>query len=118
MAFEQYDVVTALFPFTDAPVRKTRPVVVLSTGTFNAAHGHIIGAMITTAAHSRWPSDHVILDPAASGLKRPSVVRWKVFTLPFTVIGGCIGAMAEPDRRMLSEAFATIAPSASGFGKD
>ena len=48
--FERWDIVTALFPFTEAPIRKPRPVLILSNGTFNRGHGHLIGCMITTGA--------------------------------------------------------------------
>ena len=61
---DRWDVVTALFPFTDAPVSKPRPVLVLSNAAFNRAHAHVIGCMITTGARSRWPSDHAIRDLA------------------------------------------------------
>ena len=64
MAFERWDVVTALFPFTDVAIRRPRPVLVLSGAGFNRNHGHLIGCMITRAARSRWPSDHDILDLA------------------------------------------------------
>jgi mRNA interferase MazF len=98
MAFERWDVVTALFPFTDAAVRKPRPVLVLSNEGFNQMHGHVIGSMITTGARSRWPSDHAIVDLLPTGLTHPSVVRWKLFTLPFTVIGRRIGTLGAVDR--------------------
>ncbi|RZK96452.1 MAG: type II toxin-antitoxin system PemK/MazF family toxin [Methylobacterium sp.] len=106
MTFERFDVLTALFPFLDIPVRKPRPILVLSAGAFNAGHGHVIGAMITTAAAGSWPSDHVIQDLAAAGLKHRSVVRWKVFTLPDTVIGQRIGVLDGADRRAVDAAWA------------
>ncbi|MER2265906.1 type II toxin-antitoxin system PemK/MazF family toxin [Methylobacterium oxalidis] len=96
--YDRFDVLTALFPFVDIPQRKPRPILVLSTAAFNAAHGHLIAAMITTGAGSRWPSDHAIADLAAAGLQHPSVVRWKLFTLGFGRIGRRIGALAEADR--------------------
>lgn len=98
MAFERWDLVKALFPFTDVPVRKPRPVLVLSSGRFNHEHGHIIGCMITTAAGGRWASDIPITDLAKAGLARSSVVRWKMFTLPFDLIGGRIGSLGDEDR--------------------
>lgn len=99
MAFERWDILTAPFPFVDAPVRKPRPVLVLSGGQFNRQNGHVIAAMITTGARSRWPGDHAILDLAATGLNHPSVVRWKVFTLPFDAISRRIGELASADRQ-------------------
>lgn len=99
---ERWDVVTALFPFTDAAVRKPRPVLVLSNRAFNRDHRHVIGAMITTAAHSRWPSDHVIGDLRATGLDRASIVRWKLFTLPADLMGRRIGMLGPEDRAHVS----------------
>jgi mRNA interferase MazF len=106
--YERWDVVTALFPFTDVPVRRPRPVLVLSHGGFNRQHGHVIGAMITTGAGSRWQSDHEIADLPATGLSHPSLVRWKVFTLPGELLGRRIGTLGEADRSRVAVALATI----------
>jgi len=95
---ERWDVVTALFPFTETAVRKPRPVLVLSNRTFNRDHRHIMGAMITTAARSRWPSDHEITDLGTTGLEHASIVRWKLFTLPLALLGRRIGMLAPNDR--------------------
>jgi mRNA interferase MazF len=95
---DRWEVVTALFPFADAPVRKPRPVLVLSNRAFNAAHAHLVGCMITTGAVSRWPSDHAIADLPPTGLTHASVVRWKVFTLPEGVVARRIGALSADDR--------------------
>ncbi|MGU3539118.1 type II toxin-antitoxin system PemK/MazF family toxin [Methylobacterium sp. A54F] len=95
--YERFDVLTALFPFLDLPQRKPRPILVLSTGAFNAMHGHLIAAMITTGAGSHWPSDYAITDLAAAGLQHRSVIRWKVFTLAFGGIGRRIGHLSDID---------------------
>ncbi len=108
MAFERWDLVKALFPFTDVPVRKPRPVLVLSNGRFNVAHGHIVGCMVTTAAAGRWPSDVPITYLAEAGLAHPSVVRWKTFTLPFGVIAGRIGSLEHDDRVSMAARLAEI----------
>lgn len=98
MTFERWDVVTALFPFTEVAARKPRPVVVLSNDSFNREHGHLICCMVTTGAGSTWPSDHRLVDLAACGLSHASLVRWKVFTLPISVVGKRIGALGGVDR--------------------
>jgi mRNA interferase MazF len=105
---ERWDVVTALFPFTDAAARKPRPVLVLSRENFNRRHGHVIGCMITTGAGSRWPSDHAIADLGATGLSHPSLVRWKVFTLPGALLGRRIGTLGDVDRAGITAQMATI----------
>ena len=108
MAFERWDVVTALFPFTETPVRKPRHVLVLSAGTFNIQHGHVIGCMITTALRSRWPSDIPIVELVSTGLAHTSFVRWKLFTIPFELIGSQIGQLAESDRGPVAARMAYI----------
>lgn len=108
MAFERWDLVKALFPFTDMPVRKPRPVLVLSNGRFNIEHGHIIGCMVTTAARGRWPSDVPIADLSEAGLSHASVVRLKMFTLPFDLIGGRIGSLGQSDRAPMTARLAGI----------
>jgi mRNA-degrading endonuclease toxin of MazEF toxin-antitoxin module len=105
---KRWDVVTALFPFTDAPIKKPRPMLILSNVTFNRSHGHVIGCMITTGANSTWPSDHRIADLPACGLSHPSLVRWKVFTLPTHLLGRRIGALAEGDKVSVAAMLARI----------
>jgi mRNA interferase MazF len=108
MTFERWDIVTALFPFGDLEVRRPRPVLVLSTADFNGDHGHVIGAMITTAARSHWPTDHRISDLSSAGLRRDCVVRWKLFTLPLATIARRIGGLGMIDRAPAAARLFTI----------
>lgn len=55
--YERWDVVVVPFPFTDVPVVKRRPALVLSNSQFQNDHHHVVCGMITSAAHSDWPSD-------------------------------------------------------------
>lgn len=102
------DVVIVPFPFVDVAAEKRRPSVVLSRQAFNDAHGHSICAMITTAQRSRWPSDIVIDDLPAAGLPRACVVRWKLFTLPNTIILRRAGRLANRDYGNVLAAARTI----------
>lgn len=92
------DVIVVSFPFVDVAAEKRRPSLVLSRKSFNQANGHSICAMITTAARTRWQSDVDIDDLRAAGLRRPCVVRWKLFTLPNEIILKRAGAMGALDR--------------------
>ncbi len=103
--YDRWDVLTALFPFTDVTVKKPRPVLVLSTPVFMVDHQHVIGAMITTASNSVWPTDFTISDLTAAGISHPSVVRWKVFTLPLDNIGKKIGRLSENDIREITKVY-------------
>jgi len=95
---EAGDVVVVPFPFVDVAGDKRRPSLVLSRRTFNQSSGHSICAMITTAGGGRWSTDVAIDDFAAAGLKRPCVVRWKLFTLPNEIILKRAGALGSLDR--------------------
>ena len=98
MICEQGAVVVVPFPFVDRPIVKRRPALVCSREAFNGDNGHSVMAMITTAAHSTWPSDIAIHDLTSAGLTHASVVRWKVFTLPNDLIQRQAGRLSEGDR--------------------
>lgn len=98
MIFERFDVVVVSFPFVDAPKSKPRPALVLSISAFNRANRHTVLAMITRATHTRWPSDHVIVDLGSAGLRHASVVRWKLFTLDNRIMQRRIGTLGQNDR--------------------
>jgi mRNA interferase MazF len=108
MTFEQFDVVVVPFPFVDTTRSKPRPALALSTRAFARTHGHTILAMITRGSTTRWPSDHAIGDLGPTGLRHPSVVRWKIFTLDTRVISRRIGRLATPDANACSRALARL----------
>jgi mRNA interferase MazF len=97
MICDRFDVVVP-FPFVDSLLRRPRPALVLSTSAFNRANRHTILAMITRAAQTRWPSDHIIVGLGPAGLRHASVVRWKLFTLDNRIIGRRLGGLERKDR--------------------
>lgn len=104
MICEFGDVAIVPFPFVDKVIRKLRPTVVLSKAEFNDDNGHTMLAMVTSATHSHWPTDIAITDGSAAGLRHPSTLRWKVFTLPNELIQRKIGALGAMDRKALKSA--------------
>lgn len=86
MIFDRFETAVVPFPFSDMPVQKRRPALVLSSRTFNEESGQTIMAMITTAKDSAWPSDLPIGDIASAGLVPNCMIRWKVMTLPNSAI--------------------------------
>lgn len=105
------DVLVVRFPFTDLSIAKPRPAVAISTEAFSTAHDQTILAMVTTGAGSTWPTDVLIEDLPAAGLKHQSLVRWKLFTLTNDQLTVRIGHLAPPDRNRL----VTVAGSVLGF---
>jgi mRNA interferase MazF len=80
------------------PVLKRRPAIVLSNIRFNRDNAATLVGMITTAKASVWPSDHPIGDLAAAGLSLPCIVRWRLATIPNSLIQRKLGRLAAIDR--------------------
>jgi len=92
------DVVVVPFPFTDKLSNKRRPALVVSSDSdFNAESGHVVLAMITSAANSPWPLDVELSDLTSAGLSSPSKVRMKLFTLDARLIIKTAGRLATDD---------------------
>jgi mRNA interferase MazF len=60
--------------------------------------------MVTRAAHTRWPSDHEIVELPPTGLRAASVVRFKIFTLDHRLLQRRIGRLIERDVRTCTAA--------------
>ncbi len=107
MICERFDTIVVPFPFSDIPVLKRRPAIVLSNSRFNAENAATLVGMITTAKASVWPSDHPINDLSAAGLDHPCIVRWRLATIPNSLIQRKLGRLAAIDRlsceRLLAE---------------
>ena len=109
MTCEPWQVVVVPFPFTDRATIKRRPALVLSAKAFNR-HGHSVLAMVTSASHRPWPGDTALLDLTAAGLKTPSLVRLKLFTLDNRFITRRLGVLAARDRRAVAAEVQTHLP--------
>ena len=107
MICDRFDTIVVPFPFSEVPVLTRRPAIVLSNARFNRDNGATLVGMITTAKASVWPSDHAITDLAAAGLSVPCIVRWRLATIPNTLIQRKLGRLAAIDRlsceRLLAE---------------
>lgn len=98
MICERFETIVVPFPFSDMPVIKRRPAVVVSGRDFNSTNNSTVVAMITTAKASSWPSDVMIRDLTSANLNVPCLVRWKLATIPNTLIQKKLGLMAPLDR--------------------
>lgn len=109
MSHRQFDVVIVPFPFTDRPIAKKRPALILSnTGNFGDRIGHSVLAMITSAKHSPWPLDIEVSDLEAAGLPMPSRIRMKLFTLDHRLILDRRGRLGEVDLQGVKQALTQL----------
>lgn len=102
---DRFDVVIVPFPFTDLPVRKRRPALVLSQAAFNGINLTAICAMITSARDSEWHEDQPIEDLDAAGLRSACKVRMKLFSMGLQHISSPVGRLASPDQAKVKGAF-------------
>ncbi len=102
------DVVDVPFPFIDAPEKKLRPALVLSDQHFQQASGAIILMMITSAVRSRWDSDIVLDDWQAAGLRKASILRFKIFTLDEQLVGSRRGTLSDKDQQKVRKSLKNI----------
>jgi mRNA interferase MazF len=108
MICEPGAVVVVPFPFSDLPIAKPRPALVLSPAEMNGQTGQTLMAMITTAARSNWPHDVEIVDLDTAGLSRTCHVRWKLFSIDNRLIARQTGELSASDRKAAARAAASV----------
>ena len=108
MTYKQFDVVVVPFPFTELNAEKRRPALVLSTEDFNKQSENCVLAMITSQNNPNWPLDIRIGSLQKTGLKSPSMVRMKFFTLDNRLIIKKLGGLSGKDQKSVKEALHTL----------
>lgn len=108
MICDRYETIVVPFPFSDIPVLKRRPAVVLSGKKFNDDNSATVVAMITTAKATSWPSDIILKDLASANLPQPCLVRWRLATIPNALILRKLGVISAIDRLACEREFANI----------
>ena len=97
MISDQWDIVRVPFPFTDRAAVKKRPAAVLATRAFNFVAGYTIMAMITKRGQSSWLNDYGLQGWEQAGLRFPSWIRLKLFTLENTLLIDKLGVLQPVD---------------------
>ncbi|MGH9199143.1 MAG: type II toxin-antitoxin system PemK/MazF family toxin [Acidimicrobiia bacterium] len=96
--FRRGDIVLVPFEFTDRPIRKRRPALVISSEAYHKARQDVIIAAITS--RMRRPllyGDHLIGQWQQGGLLKPSVMTAIVRTVKGTMISRRLGRLARTD---------------------
>jgi len=100
MTYSRGDVVFVPFMFTDKPVVKNRPALIISSPDYHASRREIVIAAITS--HIREPlfvGDHRIDDWQTCGLSKPSVVTSILWTVKASMIRRRLGSISEKDKK-------------------
>jgi mRNA interferase MazF len=90
--------------------QKRRPALVLSSSAFQKANGALVLAMITSAERSSLKFDAALANWRMAGLKKPCVIRMKLFTLDAALIRGLRGHLSDRDRGVVRERFVEVFP--------
>lgn len=103
LTYEPFSIVIVPFPFTDKHQVKRRPALVLSSKDFQKDTGHVTLLMITSAKHSAWKNDYLLVDLNSAGLESSSIVRQKIFTIDSSLILGAKGKLAIQDENAIKK---------------
>jgi mRNA-degrading endonuclease toxin of MazEF toxin-antitoxin module len=89
-------VVTVLFPGVQGT--KPRPVVVVSTDLYQSSRPDLILGLVTSnLLIASAPTDYVLQDWSAAGLRKPSAFRAFLLTLPATNVRRLAGQLTDRD---------------------
>lgn len=102
------DIVEVPFPFIESAVKKLRPALVVTDQYFQNDSGAVVLLMVTSAERSHWESDVELLDWQSAGLRKASIVRWKIFTIDEQLIVSRRGALSAQDQRRIRDSFNTM----------
>jgi mRNA interferase MazF len=92
------DIILVPFQFTDQPVAKRRPAVVISSNSYHRGRDEVIIAALTSRI--RRPllvGDHVIKQWQQAGLPRPSVATAILRTVKGNMIARRVGSLSNGD---------------------
>ena len=96
--YSRGDVVFVPFQFTDRPVAKNRPAVIISSEAYHASRREVIIAAITSRVRDPlFVGDHVIQGWQECGLTKPSVATGIIRTVKAAMISRIVGMMPEAD---------------------
>jgi len=92
------DVVLVPFMFSDRPVVKRRPAVVISSAEYHDSRQEVIVAAVTSnVARGLLVGDHLLGEWRTAGLPKASVVTGILRTIKQTMILRRMGALANKD---------------------
>jgi mRNA interferase MazF len=107
--YNQGDVILVAYPFGERAGGRRRPVLVISSNTYNSATGELIIAQVTSrvSAPARL-GDYAIEGWKEANLPRPALVRARLATLKASLVLRRLGRLTEGDWRGVREALGAV----------
>ena len=103
------DILLVPFPFTDQTYRKKRPAVIISSKIYNQQKlDLIIMAMTSQISSSTSFGELQIIDFAAAGLIKPSVIKPVISTIEKSLVIRKLGQLQDSDCQNLTNLLKTI----------
>lgn len=106
--YEPFTVVDIPFPFIDSGRSKRRAALVLSSSEAQRGCEAVVLAMVTSAERSFWNTDVPLRDWKQAGLRKPSILRWKLFTLESCLVIGTRASLSAYDRQAVADSFSAL----------
>ncbi|MBI4675327.1 MAG: type II toxin-antitoxin system PemK/MazF family toxin [Chloroflexi bacterium] len=104
MAWTRGDVVLIPFPFSDLNASKTRPTVIVSVPEFQAIHGELLLAYLTSNVAQPHPTlDYILADWQATGLLKPTVMKPRLAVVHESLVKFKIGTLSQRDLEKVDE---------------
>ncbi len=98
MTYDRGDIVFVPFMFTDKPVAKNRPAVIISSSDYHVSRREIVIAAITSQIRRPlFVGDYEIKHWQDCGLPKPSVATGILWTIKARLIGRVLGRMSSTD---------------------
>ena len=95
--YKRGEIVLLPFPYSDQSGSKQRPVVILSTDTYNISRSDIIVAPITSQITGRNSADTTLQLWSEAGLPKPSIVKAVLGTVQQHLVRKSLGAISQID---------------------
>lgn len=92
---------------------KRRPAIIISSDLYHQSRPDVIVALITSQlSAANKPTDHILQDWQAAGLRAPSAFRAFLNTLPRTAVTAVVGRASDNDwQQIVSKVLAALASS-------
>ncbi len=102
--YDVWDLVKVPFPYTNRPVQRRRPALVVAIPDAPGGRQFLCVVMVTSAANRGWPGDVAVSALEGAGLPAPSVIRTAKIATMEARDTERIGRLPDSDRHFVTAA--------------